>query len=90
MAISTNLLANIGRQKKARDRVKAIAEDLRLAQSYLFWVGGVAEQLAAGGDDAELKEPGLWVEWHVTTRDGKRHTEQMLICRTKEHYHENA
>ena len=90
MAISTNLLAKIGRQKKARDRVKAIAEDLRLAQSYLFWVGGVKEQLAAGVDDTELKEPGLWVEWHVTDRNGGRHTEQMLICRTKEHYHEDA
>lgn len=90
MAISTNLLGRIARQKKARDRVRGFIDDLREAQSYIFWVGGVAEQMAAGVDDAELKEPGLWLEWHVTDRKGERHTEQKLVCRTKEHYNEDA
>ena len=90
MAISTNLLGIIARQKRARDRIRTMIEDLREAQSYLFLVGSIKEQVDAGVEEDKLKMPGVWIEWKVRTRDGERHTEQMLFCRTKEHYLEDA
>lgn len=86
MAISTNLLGKIQRQKQARNRVKGMIEDLRESQSYLYVVPGVKEQLAAGVDENEMKEPGLWILWFITDRKGERHREEMLFCRTKEEY----
>lgn len=85
MAISTNLLGKLYRQKKARDRIKAVAEDMRLAQSYLFTVPGIAEQ--DPNSVGYPREPGVWIEWEVTDRTGKRHWEEMLFCRTKQEYH---
>lgn len=85
MAISTNLLGKLSRQRKARNRVKGVVEDLREAQAYLFTVPGIAEQ--DPNSVGYPREPGVWIEFEVTDRKGNRHWEEMLFCRTKQEYH---